>query len=141
MALFADAALSVAAVAGEVEMEVVAMAEVIGRAEHGGEYATGAAMHVAQNVAFGQAAPPAGLDVHHASVGEHKPRDVDRVGMAVLGQAGAVDVVHGPARVGGSDSELDHLDAQVIARSWNYHPLHPPIDRRYHRASQQGCGL
>ena len=53
--LLADAALAVAAVAGEVEMEVVAVVDVVGRAQHGREHAARAAMHVAQEVALGQA--------------------------------------------------------------------------------------
>src|SRR5262245_48974007 len=80
-ALFADAALAVAAVAGKVEMQVVAMAEIKGRAEHGGEHVTGAAMHLAQEGALRECAPPAALDLHDASVGENEPRDVDGVGM------------------------------------------------------------
>src|SRR5262245_16977486 len=101
MALFAATALPVAAMAREVEMNMVAMIEVVSRPEHGREYATGAAMHIAQEIAFSQGTPPAALDVHKASVGEHKPRDVDRVGMTVLGQVCAIDVVHRAARVGG----------------------------------------
>ena len=58
-ALLADAALAVAAVAGEVEMEVVAVVGVVGGAQHRGEDAAGAAVHGAQEIALGQCAPPA----------------------------------------------------------------------------------
>src|SRR5215831_2307201 len=137
MALFADAALS-SAMAREVEMEVVAMVEVVVRPEHGGEYATGAAIDIAQEIALGQGSPPAALDVDDASVREHEPRDVDGVGMAVLGQVGTVDVVHGSARVRGRQSKFDHLRPQAIARRWEYHALHPTIDCRHHRTSDEG---
>ena len=73
-------------------------------------------MHGAQEVALGAGAPPAGLDRDHAAVGQHEGRDVDGVGVAVLGQARAVDVVHRPAGVGAGDLELDDLGAAVVAR-------------------------
>src|SRR5262249_20371783 len=139
--LFADAALSVAAMAREVEVEVVAMVKVVGRPQHGGEFATGAAMHLAQEIAFGQGTPPAAFDVHDASVGEHEPRDVDGVGMAVLGQVGTIDVVHGSARIGGREPEFDHLQAEVTARGWDHDALHQTIDRRHHGTSDQGGRL
>src|SRR5262245_19103235 len=83
--LFADAPLAVAAMTGEVEMEMVAVMGVVGRAEHGGENVASPAMHRAQERAVGKMAPPAALDVDHASVGQHEGRDVDGIGMAVLG--------------------------------------------------------
>src|SRR5262249_30104463 len=131
MVLFADTALSVAAMAREVEMEVVAMVEVVGGPEHGGEYATGAAMHIAPEIAFGPGLPPTGPDLYDAFGREHESRGRHGVGMAVLGQGGPNDVVHGSARVRGRQSKFDDPYPQVIARRWNHHALHPTIDRRH----------
>ena len=50
--------------------------------------------------------PPAGQHRHLAAIGEGEARDVERVGVAVLGQAPAALVVHRPARIGGGDGEL-----------------------------------
>src|SRR5438067_730922 len=68
-ALLADAALAAAAVPGEVQVEMVAVIEVVGRAEHGREDAARPAMHVAQEVALSQPAPPAALDIDRAPIG------------------------------------------------------------------------
>src|SRR5204862_2752443 len=100
-ALLADAALAVAAMTGEVQVEVVAVIEVVGRAEHGREDAARPAMHVAQEIALSQSAPPAALDIDRASAGQAESRDVDGIGVAVLGEMCAVDVVHRPAGIGG----------------------------------------
>ena len=55
--LLADAVLAVAAVPGEVEVEVVAVVGVVVGAEHRGEHVAGAAMHSAQEIALGATRP------------------------------------------------------------------------------------
>ena len=138
-ALLADAALAVAAVAGEVEMEVVAVVGVVAGAEHRGEDVAGAAVHGAQEIALGECAPPARLDVDRAAVGQHEGRRYRRRW-------------RGRARTGGRPTRgswrgRNRRPATFSSTTWapkwrraagRHHALDPMVDGGHHRAAQQG---
>src|SRR5262245_58829656 len=114
--LLADRVGSITTVPAQVKVEMVAMVGIVVGAEHGAKQCTAAVMHLAQEVALGEGAPPAALDGHGASVCQHKPRYVDGVGMAVLGQERAVDVVHWPAGIGACDFQGHQRAAKMPTR-------------------------
>ena len=78
--------LPVAGVAGEVEVEMVVVPAVVVGAEHGREHAARAAVDGAQEIALRKRAAPAVLEVDDGAVLQDEARDVDGVGVAMLGE-------------------------------------------------------
>jgi hypothetical protein len=73
-------------VARQIEMQMVALVAIVRRTEHGREGVAGPSVHGAQEGAFGNGTPPARSDGNHPPIGRGESRDVDGVGMAVLGE-------------------------------------------------------
>ena len=89
MASLADAHQPVAAVAGEIEVEVVAVVGIVVGAEHGGEI-VGMRRHAPRAGTGARAgAVPALFDGQPGAVGQDESGDVERVGAAVLAELGA----------------------------------------------------
>ena len=123
--------------AGQVEVEVVAVVDVVVGAEHGREHVARATMHVAQETALGEAPHQPDLTVDRAPVGQHERGDIDGVGMAVLGKLRAVDMCSSAGRSRRPPPSARPRGTQMIARRRDDHALDPAVDRRHHRAAQQ----
>ena len=91
--------MALIAVAREIHVKMVAMIEVVVGAKHGGEALAGSLMHHPQEVAFGRSAIPPALDADGAPIGKLETRDIDGVGVAVLRQPRAYNMVLRPAAI------------------------------------------
>ena len=70
--------------AGQIEMEVIAVEGIVLRAEHRSEFLAGAVMHDAKEMPLEAIAVPAAFHRNHASISQEKRRDVERVGVTML---------------------------------------------------------
>ena len=77
------------AAACEVQVEMIAMIAVVLGAEHRCELVAAPVMHLAQKGLLALIAVPAALDRHFSPVSQDERGDVERVGVAMLGQAAA----------------------------------------------------
>ena len=94
-------------------------------------------MHGPQEVALGQRSPPPAFHGDDGAVVEDERGNIERVGMAMLGQPSAMHMVHGPARIGAGNLQPHDIGTQMIARRRHDDVLHPMLHRRNHRAAQQ----
>lgn len=122
-------------------MEVIAVVPVGFGPEHRGKLAAGAAMHGSQKRAFAAVSVPAALDGDAPAIGERERRDIECVGVAVLREFAAGNVIDGPARIRGGDGDFDDGGAQMSARLGSDRLRNPALDLRDHRAAQQSGGL
>ena len=129
---------SVAAVAGEIQMEVIVMVAVGLGAEHGRELAAGAIVHSPQKRLLTRLSAPAAFHRDCLAIAEKKRGDVDGVGVPVLGQPSAVDMIDRPAGIGCHHLQLDQVAAEIVARRGPHRLAHPALDRWDHRTAQHG---
>ena len=118
-------------------MEVVAVEGIGLGAEHGREVPARRLMNGAQEAALGVTAPPAAAHRHLAPIGQHEGRDVEGVGVAVLGKLGARLAIHRPARIGRGHRDLGQRHAEMALGGRADAARDPAVDLRHHGAPKQ----
>lgn len=93
-------------------------------AQHPVEEAAGALMHFAQKHAGGRVPIPLTQDADAPAVGQHKARDVERVGACVLAAAAGLAAVDIAAGIAAQVFEPAHVRAQRrLGRGLKHMPL------------------
>jgi hypothetical protein len=128
---------AVPAVAGKVEVEVIAVIGVVVRPENRCECRAATLMHLPQERPFPRIAMPTLLHTDPPTVGKLEAGNIEGIGVPMLGKAPPPHVVHGPAAVRCRYLDLGDGDAEVALRSGSYRRPHPVLDGRDHRTAQK----
>ena len=127
-----------AAVTCQVEMEMIVVVAVREWPQHRRERIACPAVNSPQEPAFSCVTRPAVSNRDPAPVSKHELRNIDRVGVAVLGKPAAGHMIDRPAAIGSGDLQRIDGRTEIVSRGRIDDRPHPVLDGRNHGAAQ-GC--